>query len=82
MKLSELIAEIGDANVEAQFLSECLTGKQKSLKGGGTQVSFVTASASVMDLIDPKSPKIGVVIWLPRDKFEEIRERETICPTT
>lgn len=72
MKLSELIATIGDENVECQFLSASLAGSQKLTKAG-TQITFITKAASVMDLIDPKSPKVGIVIWLPRDKFEAAR---------
>ena len=74
MKLSELIAEIGDKNVECEFLSSILHGKQKQLNGM-TQITLSTPHVQLIDLVSEKSPKIGMLIWLPRDKFEAIRDR-------
>lgn len=82
MKLSALIATVGDENVECQFLSDCLDGNQK-LSKRGTQVTFTTKAVSVMDLIDPASAKIGIVVWLPRDAVNKARAAEQhLRPTT
>lgn len=71
MKLSELIAQIGDENVAFQTLAESLHGTQKAVKGG-TAITFVTNQVAVIDLISPKPAKVGWVLWLPGDKMREI----------
>lgn len=70
MKLSALIASVGDENVNAQLLAESLHGNQKS-KGGMSIITFVTDQISLLDLISGQGSKIGFVIWLPREAVEK-----------
>jgi hypothetical protein len=74
MKLSQLIAEIGDDNVEFQLLSSCMTGNQKQRKGH-VEITFATPAVSLIDLVSDKCPKMGFVVWLPADKVSEIHNR-------
>lgn len=75
MKLSELIAAVGDENVAFQMLSESIHGTQKAGKGSTTHITFSTNQTTLMDLISPRSPKVGIVVWLPRDKMHEAVKR-------
>lgn len=74
MKLSELIAEIGDENVEFQTLASCMTGNQKQ-RAGHVEITFATPAVSLIDLVSNDGPKMGFIVWLPSDKVREIHNR-------
>lgn len=74
MKLSELISEIGDENVKVQMLQDSLIGNQSQGKGH-IKITFATSELSLIELVDPNSPHIGMVIWLPRKKVDESMKR-------
>jgi hypothetical protein len=74
MKLSQLIAEIGDENVTLQVLRQCLIGSQKQRKGH-VEITFGATGISLIDLVAEKPEKEAFVIWLPAAKLNEIRER-------
>jgi hypothetical protein len=61
--LTDLIAEIGDDNIEFQQLSQCMLGFKSSKKHGDCEVRFATGR----DKID--SGKEAVVIWVDKDVF-------------
>ena len=70
MKLSELIAAIGDDNVQIQSLDQCADSLDWSAKKGVTKVTFGTEQALVMNGAGNGLPKLGLVVWLPRDAVE------------
>lgn len=74
MKLSELIAEIGDENVGLQMLSPSLDGSQKQI-GDQVRITFRSPAVALGDLIANEPSKVGLVLWLPGDKFREIQSR-------
>lgn len=70
MKLSELIVAIGDENIVLQNLFECLTAS-KQVKRGGTELSFLTDQVNTTEIATDRFKKIGLVVWLPKDKLPE-----------
>jgi hypothetical protein len=67
MKLSELIATVGDEVVEMQNLDQCAINLQYNIKSG-TKILFGTEQAIGFD----GTEKLGLIIWLPRDKVKNI----------
>ncbi len=61
MKLSELILEIGDENIQIQNLDTCADTLDWSAKKG-TKVTFGTEVRLNADGLD----KLGMVVWLDR----------------
>ncbi len=69
MTLSDLIRAVGDENVEFQNLDDVTTNVQATK--GGVRVTFGTHAICVTDFISHAfSKKMGLVIWLPRDKVD------------
>ena len=71
MKLSELIAAVGDGNVKFQnLLSDAHTiDKTKH----GTKITFYTDGVQAEELLGGDSSKtknVGLVLWLPRTLVE------------
>lgn len=62
MNLSELIAAVGDENVQLQNLDDCADSLDWSSKRG-LKVTF----GSEMLLTPDGTERLGLVIWLPRD---------------
>jgi hypothetical protein len=74
VRLSELIAAIGDDNVAFQMLDECalkVDGNATSAK-----ITFGTNEVRARDLLNDQMPKCGLVLWLPRDKMKAAIERD------
>ena len=63
MKLSELILAVGDENVAIQNLDVCADTLDYNIKSG-TKIKFGTEVA----LTPEGTEKLGLVVWLPRDK--------------
>ena len=62
MKLSELIAAVGDDVVQFQNLDQDAYSLNYNAKSG-TKISFATSEAITTE----GTAKLGLVIWLPRD---------------
>lgn len=67
MKLSELIATIGDDVVQFQNLDESATDLNYSAKSG-SKITFGTHQRIGLD----GTEKLGLVLWLPRDAVKAI----------
>jgi hypothetical protein len=68
MNLSELISRVGDDNVTLQPLMECITdAKQRKT---ATAITFLTDQMSVAEVAIGNPKKIGLVVWLPKDKLD------------
>lgn len=71
MKLSELIASVGDENIKIQNLAQSLVRFNR--KKTDSEITFATSHENGDWLAresmggEPGS-KLGLVIWLPRDK--------------
>ena len=70
MKLSELIAKIGDENVKFQILQNALSGISLG-KEGDSKVTFFTDAITPSDVMQNKG-KVGIVIWIPREHWEKV----------
>lgn len=66
MKLSELIAAIGDENIQLQNLDQSMDGYRT--KGAVTKITFGTIQPCSLD----GTQKLGLIVWLDRDKVKEI----------
>jgi hypothetical protein len=69
MKMSELILAVGDENVVFQnLLNDAHTiDKTKA----GTKITFYTDAIQAEELLnDGQTKKIGLVLWLPRDRVD------------
>ena len=70
MKLSELIAKIGDENVKFQILQNALSGISLG-KDGDSKVTFFTNAITPSDVMQSKG-KVGLVVWIPREEWEKV----------
>lgn len=66
MKLSELIAAYGDDKVQFQNLDQCAT--DLTMDKRGTVITFGTDQRLNLK----GSEKLGLVVWLDRDRVAEI----------
>jgi len=72
MKLSELIAEVGDENVRFQYLASSFV-KASNGRNGAT-VTFATDAQKAVELMHSavswaKPEYVGLVVWIPRNKI-------------
>lgn len=70
MKLSEIIAEIGDENVSLQVLDLCTVSIKD--EGAVKHVTFGTTEEITPD----STSAVGLIVWVPRDKLNTILLRE------
>ncbi|QAY96669.1 hypothetical protein CWB41_13810 [Methylovirgula ligni] len=63
MKLSELIASVGDDKVEMQNLDEVMISADYSMRRG----SHITFGTPRLVGLDGNTDKLGLVVWLDRD---------------
>lgn len=69
MKMSELILAVGDENVIFQNLSNDAWTIDKTKHG--TRVTFYTDAIQAEELLNGgKTKKLGLVLWLPRDRVD------------
>lgn len=69
MKMSELILSVGDENVIFQNLTNDAHSIDKTKSG--TRITFYTDAIHAEEFLNAgKSKKIGLVLWLPRDRVE------------
>lgn len=64
MKLSALIAHVGDQNIGVQFLHEAFVRATYKGKFDVTDITFRTKEA-----FGTSHDKVAVVLWIPRDKM-------------
>ena len=67
LKLSELILHVGDEHIQIQNVLACAT--EVNLRKGVTYITFGTEAISAVDVMGRKETKIGLVIWLPKDRM-------------
>jgi hypothetical protein len=69
MKMSELILAVGDENVVFQNLLNDAQSIDKTKHG--TKITFYTDAIHAEELLfGGKTKKMGLVLWLPRDRVE------------
>jgi len=71
MKMSELILAVGDDNVVFQNLLNDAQSVDKTKHG--TKITFYTDQVAAEELLggdSSKTKKLGLVVWLPRDKVD------------
>jgi hypothetical protein len=73
MKTSELIQKVGDKNFKVQVLDGCLISANYSAEEGVNEITFGTDAHFSPDGLK----EIGIVVWLPRDKVDEVLYRES-----
>jgi hypothetical protein len=75
MKMSELILAVGDDHVVFQNLDRDAHTIDKTKHG--TKISFYTDAIQAEEFLgDGKSKKIGLVVWLPRDRVDAAIAKE------
>lgn len=69
MKMSELIAAVGDENLSFQNLLNDAHSIDKTKHG--TKITFYTNAVYAEELLNGGQTKnIGLVLWLPRDRVD------------
>lgn len=69
MKMSELILAVGDENVSFQNLLNDAQSIDKTK--AGTKITFYTDAIQAEELLlGGKTKKLGLVLWLPRDRVD------------
>lgn len=68
MSIIELIEKVGMENITVQFLSDSIVGTVTTNKKGITKFSVATKEISCGDIAMNKG-KVGMIVWLPRDKI-------------
>lgn len=71
MKLSELIAHIGDENIFVQNLATNMKSAKAAMKNRDAEITFVTSDDKVLDRMIGKPRFVGLVVWLPVDKMPD-----------
>lgn len=71
MKLSELIAKVGDENVQFQNLDNDIV-RLNTKSGGKSEITFGTRAATTLN----GTQKLGLVIWLDREAVEKATEEK------
>lgn len=71
MKLSELIAQIGDENIEVQHLVNSSLRVKSNKKHGDTEITFATKH----DLLNGGG-KVGLVVWFDENEFKKAMKSE------
>lgn len=69
MKLSDLIAAYGDDKVQFQNLDHC--ADKLNMNGATTKITFGTEQRLNLK----GTEKLGLVVWLDRDRVAEIMEK-------
>jgi hypothetical protein len=69
MKLSDLIAAVGDENVVLQNLDIDAASIDKTKDG--TKITFYTGAIQAEEYLTGKPKKLGLVVWLPRDRVAD-----------
>ncbi len=73
MKLSQLITDIGDQNISAQWLTDSLIGAQYKKKSNDTEITFATNALTVNELMKPETAeKVALILWLPKDQVDSL----------
>lgn len=68
MTASQLIEKVGVENIGVQYLDQCLI--EAKAKGAKGEIRFGTPAANVVDLLKEKPGRIGLIVWMPRDRVE------------
>lgn len=66
MKLSELIAQVGEQNILVQRMDNAITGA-RLLREGGVELKVVTGQVSVAEVALGDFKMHGLILWIPRD---------------
>lgn len=66
--LTELIQKIGDENISVQLLSQSMVSSKDKKRMGDTEITFATQEITT-DEIYQDSGKVGLVLWIDRDKW-------------
>lgn len=66
MKLSELIALVGDENIDVQNVEQSAVRMKINKKHGDLEITF----ASPHDILNGAN-KVGLVVWFDKDDFDE-----------
>ena len=72
MGLTELLQRIGDENISFQNLDSCMISANYS-HNKGAAITF----GSQETLTPDGTERLGVIVWLPRDKVKELLEENT-----
>jgi hypothetical protein len=81
MKMSDLILAVGDENVIFQSLDKDFSSIDRIKHG--TKVTFYTDAIQPEEMLGGgKTKKMGLILWLPRDKVEAAIAAEKSGQTT
>ncbi len=72
MKLSELISQYGDSEVKVQYLDRDMIAM--SDKGRYREFKFGSVATFHVD----ETVKIGIVVWMDREKMESIMQKHLL----
>ena len=74
MKISELMAAVGDDNTTFQTLATDM--KSVNIFKSEGQVTFCTSPKMVMDMLKKEPEYIGLVVWVPKALVPETAASE------
>ncbi|SRR6266478_9542892 len=80
MKMSDLILAVGDEHVVFQNLLNDAQSIDKTKHG--TKITFYTDAIQAEELLFGQTKKIGLVVWLPRDRVEAAMVQERRATST
>jgi hypothetical protein len=67
MSITELLQHVGDENIQLQNLADSLVKAQ--LKKNDGEITFATDRDIVQDMALNRCDKIGLILWIPKDKL-------------
>lgn len=75
MSITDLLQKVGAENVEIQSVQASLVSANG--KKDHSQITIGTTAITAADLLNHKWPKIGIIVWVDRDKYEQAKKSLT-----
>jgi hypothetical protein len=69
MKLSELIAQVGDENIEVQPLHESFIAANAI--GSNASIRFAAGKDKVLDMACSDRKYLCLILWIPRERISQ-----------
>lgn len=66
-----MVSKIGDENIRLQNLLECMTNIRTN-KRGVSKIEFGTEAITANDVGTGRVQFVPLILWLPKDKVDEI----------
>lgn len=71
MNIAELMTAVGPENIQFQMLAASMTHISTGKRSRCSTITFETTALNAENAVTDSGP-VGMVVWMPRDKFEAV----------